>query len=611
MIFKKLFAFLLVVWLVFQTTAAAQTTIPDDKRDELPPELKQNALKLLASVARETQQFKLPENRIRIQTIVADLIWEHDEDAARAMFQNALGDLQNLLPEINLPEDLEMNTTERSAHYNERYKIAELRKDLILTLVMRDSPAALAALAALKVRLLEEYDPMDTSELELQITAAIAKKSPDKSYEVAKQQLDANGVNYQFVETLKNLHRKDSELAANLGKDVLTKIKNLKIRIPDSAAINPNPANPKTEIEFTQISHFARAAAEMNRRAAQDKEKKIVPLLSDAAMRELVEIIANAFLTTSNPAPYIISTTLPEILRLAPELAQRIRLKIGEEASRQVDKGIEIDRFYFDSREKSSEELAKIAETSAPEFRDSRFSVAAFKAIEENEPEKAQAIADRIKDRKNYKYLFEQIEAAAPLVKAQRGDLEEVRKMLATFKTREQKIETLTELASALAAKGEHETANVLLDESLQMMPALLRKQTDLQLAAKIARVYSLAAPEKAFTMVENSIGQMNEYINSGIKMDEFYGGGSVEAEELPFNTMNKQVLMYVPNSFFLIKNLGRADFERTAALADKFERPEIRLYVRLRIAQSLLDAKADEKEQKDHDRLTGGDEMN
>ncbi len=608
MIFNKQFAFLLVVWLVFQTTAAAQTMTPDAKRSELTPELKENALKFLSAVARETQQFNLPENRVRAQTIVADLMWEHDEQAARLMFQNALGELQNLLAGINLPEGWEMTTTEKSAHYSKRYKFAELRKDLILTLALRDSQAALTALTALKIRLLDDYDPMNSDELELQITAAIVKKAPDKSYAVAKEQLDANGITYSFIETLKNLHKKDSALAANLGRDVLSKIKSVKIRVPLAVA-NTTPVNPQTEIDFWQVSSFISAAAEMNRTAARDKAKKMLPVLSDAEMKEMIESIANAFLSANNPAQYSISSTMAEISRFAPALGQRIRQKLGAEASRQLDKVIESNSYYSDTREKSAEELAKIADVSALDVRDSRYSYAAYKALEESNPEKAQAIAERIKDRKNYAYLFEKIQADVPLAKARRGDLEEVRRILATLKTDQERVATLTELASTLAAKGEKETAKTLLDESLQMMPGLLRKQLDLESTAKIARAYSVAAPEHAFTIVESGIAQMNEYINSGIKMDEFYAGGAVESDELLFNSMNRQVLMYIPNASDLMKNLGCADFERTVSLADKFERPEIRLFVRLRIAQALLDADAAEKEKKDRESLTGDDE--
>lgn len=604
----KLHALFLVVGLVFQTTAAAQTVAPDDKRAGLTPELKQNALKLLSAVARESRQFNLAENRVRAQTIVADLMWESDEREARSIFQNALGELQNLVVDISLPEGLEMTSAEKSRQYALRYKLAELRKDLVLTLALRDSQAALTALAALKPKPFDEYDPLIANELELQVTAAIVKKAPDKSYAVAKEQLDANGITYQFVEALKNLHKKDSPLAANLGRDVLAKIKSLKIRVP-SAAGNTAMTNTRTEIDFWQVSSFISAAAEMKRAAARDKTKKTVPVLTDAEMKELVELIANAFLKESNPAQYSISSAMPEISRFAPALAQRIRLKLGAEASRQLDKVIESNSYYYETKEKNADELAKIADVSAPDVRDNRYSYAAFKALEENDPEKAQAIAARIKDRKSYTYLFEQIQAAVPLAKARRGDLEEVRKILATLKTDQERVATLTELASALAAKGDNETAKTLLDESLQMMPALLRKQTDLESAAKLAGVYSVAAPERAFTIVESGIGQMNEYINSGIKLDEFYGNGAVEADELLFNAMNKQVLMYIPNSSDLLKNLGRADFDRTVSLADNFDRPEIRLFVRLRIVQSLLDENAAEKEKKDREQLTGDDD--
>jgi hypothetical protein len=606
--FKKLYAFLLIAGLVFPTAAKAQTTAPGVKSDRLTPEIKKKALELLLSVARETQQFNQAENRIQTRTIVADALWEHDEREARAIIQDALGELQNLVADINPPEGLEMNRTEKSKHYSERYKLAYLRKDLVLTLAAHDSQAALDALATLKPQKLEEYDPLEASELELLVTAAIVKKAPDKSYAVAREQLDANGVNYQFLELLKNLQKKDSSLAAALGRDLLAKIKGLKIRVP-SAAGNSTPTNPQTEIDFSQVSSVLSTASEMNRAAVRDKSKKMLPVLSAAEMKELVEIIANAFLTERSPAAYAISQPMPEISRYAPPLAQRIRLKLGAEGSRQLDKVIESNAFYNDAKEKSAEELAKIADVSAPDVRDSRYSSAAFKALEENEPEKAQAIAARIKDRKSYGYLFEQIEIAVPLAKARRGDRQEVRKMLFTLKTNQERITTLIELAAALAAKGENETAKELLDEAQQMMPAVLRKQTELEAAVKIAAVYSVAAPEQAFTIVENGIGQMNQYINSGIKLNEFYGAGAGEADELLFNSINKQVLIHIPNSVDLMKNLGRADFERAVNLADKFERPEIRQFVRLRIAQALLDGNAAEKEKKDREQLVGDDE--
>jgi len=65
---------------------------------------------------------------------------------------------------------------------------------------------------------------------------------------------------------------------------------------------------------------------------------------------------------------------------------------------------------------------------------------------------------------------------------------------------------------------------------------------------------------------------------------------------------------MYVSNASALMKNLAIADFERALGLADKFERPEIRLFLRLRIAQALLDPKTSEREISDPNQLTVGE---
>ena len=607
--YYKLYAFLLVIGLVFQTTVAAQTLQPEAKNEEvLKPELKEAALKLLASVASEAQQYGLPENRIRSQITIADMLWKHDEAQARTLFQNAYGDLQNMLASASLPEGIELNSTERNKQYSIRYRIMDLRREFVMTLARSDSEGALNALEGLKLAPIDDNDPLLAEDLGLKLTTAIVKKDPNKSYTVARQRLETLGVTYEFINALKELHKKDAPLAANLARDVIAKFKSLKIRVIAEDAKTVAPVDFKTEIDLWQVTSFVSAASEMNRQATREKSKKAAPLLTDAEMKELVEITAGAFLAERNPTQYAISQVMREIARYSPASAQRIRLKIGAEASQQMDKISESNTYYKDTKDKSSDELAKIADVSAPEVRDSRYSTAAFKALYEEEPEKALAIAERIKDRKSYRYLFEQIQAAAPLIKARRGDIVEVRRMLMSFKTNEERVFIVTELAASFAVKGEKETAKALLEEALQLMPAMVRKQTDLEAFAKVAGVYAVADPERAFEIVESSIGQMNEVINAAIRLDEFGKSGAVEQNELLFMAMNKPLLMYVSNASALMKNLAIADFERALGLADKFERPEIRLFLRLRIAQALLDPKTSEREISDPNQLTVGE---
>lgn len=619
MIIHKLFALLLVAGLVFQTTAlAAPTPTSDVKGGGLTPELKQNALKLLSSVARETGQYKLPENRVRTQTIVADLMWEYDEREARLISQNAFAELQNLFAGLKAPDVEAMTVREINEHYYKRQRLAELRREYVLTLARRDSQAALTALAALKTKKLEGYDPLDATKLELEVVSAMVKKDPDKTHALAKEQI-AKGVTYEIIESLKDIHGRDSRLAAKIGGDVFAFIKTAVIRTPLADGTTPNAEATNTssgggrsgqpEIDFGIAASFINAVSEINRRAARDKEKKTLPLLSETEMKELVDIIARAYLTAQNPAQYAIAQVMPEISRYAPAQAQRIRLKVGDDTARVLDRVVENNSDYIAREEKSADELAQEADRAAPDKRDQLYTDAVRKALGENEPEKAQAIAARIKDRKNYGYLFEEIETALPLAKARRGDLTEVRKLLVGLKTNQDRIAALTELSLALAAKGDNETAKNLLEESLQILFTTPVNKTGLESAGKIAAAYSIVVPEKAFTIVEIGFEQMNPYIDAGIKLDVFYDYGSVEAGELLYDAMNRQLLLHLPNSTVLLKNLASADFERTVRLADKFGRPEIRLFGRLRIVQILLDREAAEKEKKAREKVETEDE--
>ena len=599
---------MLAAGLFLQINSAAQTANNNEKNDELPPELKQTAEKLLGEIVQENGRLYVAENRIRAGATVAELLWEKDEQTARAVFQNALGELQNMSVAINPPNGLdEMSRAEKSAHFSQRYAFAKLRREFLLALVGRDANAAFTALDTLRIKTVDEYDPLEPNELELELAAIAARKSSDKSYEVTKNLLDANGLNYQFVKALNNLHKQDSELAARLAGDALDLVKKLKINVPSSAVNAPTtPPDPNKEIDFWRLLHFITTAAEINRTAERDKEKKIQPIFNQAEMKELVEIIANAFLAAIQPNPTSISQVMPEIVAHSPAMAQRIRQKVGAENSKQLDRIVESHSFYKMINENSVDELVKEAERSAPDVRDQRFSSAAYKALEEGDAEKAQMVAERIKERKKHVHLFGVIKDALPLSKARRGDAAEVDKFLATVKTDYDKVRILTELARAAAVKGDLETAKTMLDQRLGLVSGNPGNYQELESVVRVASVYSIVAPEQAFTMLENAAAQIDQYIAAGIKLDEFYIGSSTKSDELLFTTINRNFLLHVPNATDLIKNLARADLERTIAFADKFQRPEIRQFVRLRVAASVLDEGAAEKEKKMRNQIVG-----
>src|SRR5438270_4983360 len=98
--FTKHPACLLSLTLLLCASAAAQTTETQTptktEQQEARKALEQKALALLEDVVADAQSLKQGTNRLRIQVVVADLIWSHDETRARALYEKSIKDYSEL-----------------------------------------------------------------------------------------------------------------------------------------------------------------------------------------------------------------------------------------------------------------------------------------------------------------------------------------------------------------------------------------------------------------------------------------------------------------------------------------------------------------------------------
>ena len=85
------------IFLLIPSFISAQpgNTKPEENQDvkkkkpiEVSAETKEKANKMLVDVSKDAGQLALPDNRIRAQMVIADLLWEQDEKEGRAIFQN-------------------------------------------------------------------------------------------------------------------------------------------------------------------------------------------------------------------------------------------------------------------------------------------------------------------------------------------------------------------------------------------------------------------------------------------------------------------------------------------------------------------------------------------
>ena len=604
MFFRKVVT--LFICFLFIAQSSAQTVETDkSKQSDLPAETKDKAVILLSNLARETDQFFLPENRVTARIVVGNLLWEQDEKQARILFQNAVADMNTMIQQISFEE-----TESTDEQYLTIYNVTNVRSELLLALAAHDPKAALDALLFL-TRKKPDGENVFTEDqiLELSLAAKITEKDPKQAYEIAKKNLE-KGLNSSLNSTLEDIYKKDRELGAQLAKDILAKIKSgdTKIIGPGDYAsntavmVNSSTANisriesPKEtgySVNIWEVQQYLDTVQKLNRQAARDKK---TAALSENEIKDLVELLANKYVKQQYLSPYEVSKVMPEITKYFPGLATAIRRKMTDGVT-ELDNQVRTQNIQNEIEEKTPEEIAKLAEQKPAAERDEYYRQAAEQAFNRGELVKAKDYYAKVKKRPEYDYLGTKIEEGLPLALAKNGDLREVRQALAKLKTPEERIEILTTLAASLMQSGDKKTADALINEARAMYSGRMKYRKNLTSVLQMTKAYAVIEPAQSFAFLESNLSYINDLIAAGILLDEFNEGGSVKSEEVRLDVVRNESYKNLPDGVALIKNLANSDFDRTVNLGEKFSRPEARFFVRFRIAEALLDPNAENNE--------------
>ena len=120
-----------------------------------------------------------------------------------------------------------------------------------------------------------------------------------------------------------------------------------------------------------------------------------------------------------------------------------------------------------------------------------------------------------------------------------------------------------------------------------------LQSETKSNALLSLMLAYALVEPSRAFAIVERTIDRANDEVSKVLLLDKFIKSGMVKKGEINLHQsgsfpMDVAMLKYGKG----VAALAAADFGRTKAAADRFERYEFRIFARLLIAQALLGKK-------------------
>lgn len=589
--FAKRFISLFIIALLLAAQVAAQTQptpqpeakTDKEQQDEAQKKLTAQALELLDAVIKDSERLTLPQNRIYVSISAAELLWQFDEQQARTLFKNAAIDLHAVMNDTD-GEDMPRG-------YRLKMERVQLREKLLFAIARHDGRMARSLLLETRPApspKKEGTSPVDSEEeFEARLAAVIAQNDPTQALEMAQKSL-AKGFSYSLPGLLSEIQKKDAEAAAGLASDILTKLKT---------------ANLASSQEAFNVAIRLLQMATDPQQAKKNEGKEAKPLLSEQSLRELAELIASAALNASPEGPGLdYNPVISQLEKYAPSRAQQLRRR--ERTDGEEERAVGEDWKSWQQYQKlidsgDVEGLLAAAEKAGPGLRDAYYRQAALKLAGDGKSDRArQIITEHITDPDQRKQMLAELDNQALSASASQGNMEETRKYLARAKTDEERIGALTQLAMAVAQKGDKKIALQLLEEARTLSPGRARYSRQFFAQLQIARAYTAVDPAQSFAILEPSIDQLNELIAAGILLGEFFGEEDiVRDDELVIQPLFQMVDGFQQQFGKDLNLLARSNFTRTRDAAEKFQRSEVRLLARLLVAQSVLAPTPDEKD--------------
>ena len=593
------FAVLLLVVLLSPICVIAQVDEKEKAQKELEQrqELERKTFALLDEIIAGAWGLKLPENRSFVQASAADLLWKHDEKRARTLFWDALSSL-------GLRTDTSEDATKKDANdskaksaqtrnqskekaQKEYFEAFSMRRNFLIRVARRDPQLALDMLRATHQPPLDLKDPNfrlpDDSDLEQEIANQAAERDPKKALQIARESL-AKGLTFQLLSLLNSLKQQNEDLATEFAGDIIEKIHTVDLSTePDAFWIGTYllqaSRTPKSDGEKAENENFPTASWH--------------PLkLSDDQRRELVELLADAA-SSASAHPNLaggLSEIMPEIQLFAPERVANIRAKMAQIKSTLNKEQEDWKTYESLYRTATPEQMIHAANALSEEQRRSLYREAVSLAVTRNRADALrETINTEIADETQRKALNDSLDAEEIASAVYQGKVEELQKLLPTIRLREQRALAMAELAMMLDKKGRHEEAVKLLQDARPLIKIDFNSDTQSRAFLAVLMAYALIDPPQAFTMAEPIIDRANDNISKLLLFDKIVHSGAVKNGEIVMQDPG------VPLDFALIKYgrgavaLANADFNRTKALADRFQRTELKVMARLLIVQSIL----------------------
>jgi hypothetical protein len=569
---------ILLLLILISCPAAAQVEDAAKTREKLErqKELDRQTVLLVEEVATGAASLKLPENRSYVLAAAADLLWSHDEKRARTLFWESLNTL-------NIVGDGKSKNTAMSDRENSYFATFGLRQSLLKLVARRDPELALELLRM--TRLIPPEDTKvrfpDDRELEQQIAAEAAARDPQRALQLARESL-ARGFTFELLNLLYRLNDVDQEVGSTFAANIIDKLK--------SESANSDVYGNHIAVRML-VSSRSREAGSAHNLLGPSGLRQLK--LAEGQRRAVAELIANAALSVSANGSflYALAEVRPELVEFVPERMRLLDSKIADFKSKLPKAEIAWAKDEALLLNATPEEILRASNKADSDRRLMFQQQAIAKALLKGQADSLrEMINNEIDDDSRRQNLLDSLATQEIDTLAYRGDTAGLQKLLPQVRRKEERARAMAQLAIKLEQKGDHDEAVKLLGEAETLVKTDFRSETKTNALLGLLLAYALVDPNKAFAIIERTIDRANDEISKAALVDKIVKSGAFKKGEILLQHSGHSMVDFALFKYGKgVRALATYDFGRTKAVADRFQRNELRLMARLLIAQALL----------------------
>jgi hypothetical protein len=493
----------------------------------------------------------------------------HDEKEAATMYQAVITDFKQLLLQYDsqfnalgvTPTENEIgggffpggDQSDKSQLTRKFYKAMSVRQQIAMSLAEHDTTLAYNfyydTLSIISNPDLRKQIGQRDNYFEVQLMKKIALKDPSKAVEFGRKSL-AKGINWTHLDLLRQIYEKDNDKGAEFAEEIVKKIK--------SDKVNPN--------DLYNVVGFINAGTENLDKLKKEKSKK-KPMFSEQDLRDMSEILAQGILQKDDSEGADYSSYANLVEKYSPSRAAQIRTK-----------------FAIKTKVKPLVKSEEDGET-----------LIAVRGVPTPTPP---GLSAEVQARKEQQEMMMKVQTlgSKDLPKEEREKIiAQSRKIISGIGDKSEKLVALSMLAAQVAKLGDRELAADLMKDAQTLVSQAPKNYRDFLEVWFLAGGYAETDPDKAFPILDDAIYRLNDTLAAFVKVGEFMdvSGEMIDDGEVQVGSFGGSMISSLTGELGIasapLRSLAVADFTKTKALTNKFDRTEVRILAKMMILRAIL----------------------